>query len=81
MHIGCPVVENVYSSRSCSSPESLSVLASCLFPSRINREYLIKKPSYRYLLFICNQSQSISSDLSFDNTLALVMTVFGIIRD
>ena len=42
MHIGCPVVENVYSSRSCSSPESLNILASCLFPSRINREYLIK---------------------------------------
>ena len=42
MYIGCPVVENVYSSRSCSSPESLSILASCLFPSRINREYLIK---------------------------------------
>ena len=42
MHIGCPVVENVYSSRSCSSPESLSILASCLFPSRINREYRIK---------------------------------------
>ena len=42
MHIGCPVVENVYSSRSCSSPESLSILASYLFPSRINKEYLIK---------------------------------------
>ena len=42
MHIGCPVVENVYSSRSCSSPESLSILASCLFPSGINRDYLIK---------------------------------------
>ena len=42
MHIGCPVVENAYCSRSCSSPGSLSILASCLFPSRINREYLIK---------------------------------------
>ena len=42
MHIGCPVVENVYSSRSCSSRESLSILASYLFPSTINREYLIK---------------------------------------
>ena len=42
MHIGCPVVENAYCSRSCSSPESLIILASCLFPSRISREYLIK---------------------------------------
>ena len=31
MHIvGCPVVENAYCSRSCSSPESLSILASCV---------------------------------------------------
>ena len=62
MHIGCPVVKNAYCSRSCSSPESLSILASSYY-----------KPSERYLLFRWSLSRSISRDLFSNNIQALVM--------
>jgi hypothetical protein len=60
MHIGCPSSEKANLSRSARKPDSASIDASCLFPSKtIYKKYqhqMVNTISYVYAIKISNTS-------------------------